>query len=190
METVYEESVCRFEAKEGIVNKPVVYANAPKLIDSIFEKRNVEDIPNAKIKLMADGGQGFFKLSITILTEEEDSSYNESKRARFSTGGSMSKKENLNSVYRLIILSIVPQIKETYENVKTLFELTKVNEIPFKFSSDFKLLLIINEQQTATATYSCPYCFITLSELQTFGKWTDSADGEESKETDGENIIL
>ena len=80
----------------------------------------------------------------------------------------MSKKRNLNSVYKLIILAIVPQIKETYENVKTLFELTKVNEIPFKFTSDLKLLLIINGQQTATATYPCPYCFITLSELQTF----------------------
>ncbi|GLV33226.1 hypothetical protein CBL_08394 [Carabus blaptoides fortunei] len=83
-----------------------------------------------------------------------------------------------------------PLVGETYENVKTLFELTKVNEIPFKFNSDLKLILIINGQQTATATYPCPYCFITLSEMHTFGKLTGDADKEESMEIDVDDIIL
>ncbi|GLV46572.1 hypothetical protein CBL_20877, partial [Carabus blaptoides fortunei] len=45
-------------------------------------------------------------------------------------------------------------------------------------------------QQTATATYPCPYCFITLSELHTFGKLTGDADKEESMEIDVDDIIL
>ncbi|CAH1102120.1 unnamed protein product [Psylliodes chrysocephalus] len=46
-----------------------------------------------------------------------------------------------------------------------------------------------NGQQTATSTYPCLYCFITLSELHTFGKLTVDADKEESMEID-DNIIL
>lgn len=36
----------------------------------------------------------------------------------------------------------------------------------FKFVSDFKLLLMVIGQQTASATYPCPYCFVKLKELQ------------------------
>lgn len=78
----------------------------------------------------------------------------------------MCKKRKLSSVYRLILLCIVPQIKETYKNVKLLFELTKINNIPFKFVADFKLLLIVNGQQTATSTFPCPYCDILLADLR------------------------
>ncbi|CAH1101844.1 unnamed protein product [Psylliodes chrysocephalus] len=80
---IYENAICPFEAKEGMVNRPVVYANTTNLINAIFERRN----------------------------------------------------------------------------------------------------------QTATSTYPCPYYFITLSELHTFGKVTVDADKEESMEID-DNIIV
>ncbi|GLV37490.1 hypothetical protein CBL_10545 [Carabus blaptoides fortunei] len=80
---------------------------------------------------------------------------------------------------------------DIYEEAICPFEAKEeVNEIPFKFSSDLKLILIINGQQTAIATYLCPYCFITLSELHTFGKLTGDADKEESMEIDVDDIIL
>ena len=68
---------------------------------------------------------------------------------------------------------MVPRIKETYENFNVLVQLTKLNEIPFKFLADLKLVLLANGQQTATATYPCPYCFITLHELKNFHKMID-----------------
>ncbi|KAJ6639211.1 hypothetical protein Bhyg_11953 [Pseudolycoriella hygida] len=67
---------------------------------------------------------------------------------------------------RLILVCIVPNIKETYDNVEILWDLTQLNKIPFKFVSDFKLLLIIVGQETANSTYSCPFCFINLSDLR------------------------
>lgn len=70
------------------------------------------------------------------------------------------------SVKRVILLCIVPQIKETYDNVKLLFDLTNINNIPFKFVCNFELLLIINGQQTASAMYPCPYCFVSLKNLK------------------------
>ncbi|CAH0556707.1 unnamed protein product [Brassicogethes aeneus] len=155
------------------------------LLAAVLEKREQIGVPT--VKVMADGGQGFFKICITILPEnyspdldrglenteliQEDGEGNDqgeikSQRSLYVNGGSIGKKGKLTSVNRLIMLCIVPQVKETYENVQLMFRLTNLNAISFKFVSDFKLILLINGQQTATATYPCPYCFITLNDLR------------------------
>ena len=41
-----------------------------------------------------------------------------------------------------------------------------MNKISFKFSSDYKVILIVNGTQTATSKYPSHYCFITLNELR------------------------
>lgn len=87
------------------------------------------------------------------------------KRRLYSEGGSVGEKPKVTSVHRLIMLCIVPSIQETYDNVKLLFELTNTNDTSCKFVSDFKLLLIVNGQQTATVSCPCPFCCVTLSEL-------------------------
>lgn len=163
---VYKEDVREFETdKEKIEKRPVVWADAEELLKAVLENKN--QIGNFKIKVMADGGQGFLKFSMTILPEDYcaddcDNKVNNS----YSNGGSLEKKSKLTSVNRLILLCVVPSIKESYENVKTLIDLTKLNNIPFKFVADFKLLLIVNGQQNTTSTYPRPYFFVTLNELR------------------------
>ena len=130
---------------------------------------------------MADGSQGFFKLCMSIFPEDYlsdskngidvDSDGQEvvdipSNRRLYSEGGNVGKKGKLTSVRRLILLCIVPQIKESYGNIELLLKLINVINIPFKFVSDFKLLIMINGQQTATSTYPYPYCFVTLANLK------------------------
>lgn len=183
LKDVYKTGVYEFECEKS-ANKalrPVVYADAEELLDVVIEKRNLQG--NVTVKVMADGGQGFFKISLTILPENyspvEDSSlqdtYNDEnfqynpedfdesrKRKLYSEGGSISKKGKLTSVDSLILLCITPDIKETHANMNILFDLTNINNIPFKFVADFKLLLIVNGQQTATSAYPCPYCFVSL----------------------------
>lgn len=182
LKDLYKVSLYKFDC-EKISDKqerPVVYADAEELLDTIIEKRNFTG--NCIVKVMADGGQGFFKVSLTILpenysphsnfegSENDDFTLDDinqcKKRALYSEGGSIGKKCKLSSVHKLILLCIVPQIKESYDNVKLLFDLTKINNISFKFVADFKLLLIINGQQTATSMYPCPYCFVSLNDLK------------------------
>lgn len=189
---VYKAEIQEFDCEKIPLKqkRPVVYANAEEVLETVIEHRKI--IGNVLIKVMADGGQKFFKISLSILpenydpdsdslnndkylmteTENTDSSlevfeeHKSHKRTLYSEGGILSKKAKLTSVNRLILLCVVPQIKESYDNMKLLFDLTKVNNIPFKFVSDFKMLLIINGQQTASASFPCPYCFISLKELK------------------------
>lgn len=148
LDSVYKKGIFKFETTKDkndvLEDRPVVYANATELLETIFEKRGITSMENVRIKAMADGGQGFFKISLAVLTEDSCTpNEDEKSRTLYSAGGSISKKRKLNSVYRLILLCTVPKIKETYHNVKILFELTKLIEIPFKFTADFKLLLIV-----------------------------------------------
>lgn len=96
----------------------------------------------------------------------------------------LQKKYKLTSVNRLLILSIVPDIKETYENTDLLFKMSNVNNISFQFLADFKLLLIINGQQTATSSYPCPFCFIPLKYLR---KSIDSNHNNDSDKSNSRN---
>ncbi|CAH1109213.1 unnamed protein product [Psylliodes chrysocephalus] len=170
---IYHQDQVEFDVENSGAKekRTVIWANAEELIESVIEKRKLEGF--YLIKIMADGGQGFFKVSMTILPANDDPAYDSNladhipgKRSRYAEGGMVGKRANWTSVKKLIMLAIVPKIKETYENLKVLFDLTQLNNVPFKFVAYFKLLLIVNGQQTATSTYPCPYCFVTLDELR------------------------
>ena len=91
---------------------------------------------------MADGGQGFFKVCMSVIPEnsiernddcEEDYEPPNKKRATsiYRDGGGLSKELKVTSVKRLIMLCIVPNIKETYGNIAILFDLIKLNNVFF-----------------------------------------------------------
>ncbi|CAH0558944.1 unnamed protein product [Brassicogethes aeneus] len=111
-------------------NKPVIYADAEELIGKVNEER--QSVGNINIKVLADGGQIFFKICLSMFPrddcdlEEDDGKENECKRKRstYFEGGSVANKGKLTGVQRLVILCIVPKIKETYKNIELLFRLT------------------------------------------------------------------
>lgn len=176
LEHLYKDGIFEFDVEKvgGKVKRPVIWADAEEILETVLIERQV--IGNYFVKVMADSGQGSFKVSMSILPEnyvsefvdiEESDFYLQEKRRKFSPEDSIvAAKGKVTSVQRLILLCTVPNIKETYENVKLLFELTNLDNLSCKFVSDFKLMLMVNGQQTATSMYPCPYCHISLSELR------------------------
>ncbi|XP_043469388.1 uncharacterized protein LOC122503046 [Leptopilina heterotoma] len=176
LKEIYKSSnTFEFETSKTKEKRPVIWADASELVEAAIESRNL--IGHYKLKVMADGGQGFFKICISIIPENyksiidadcssEDDNYEPKEKIFKSKCEKVNVKSEakLTSVKKLLMLCIVPDIKESYENLKTLFEITGINKIPFKFVADFKLMLIVNGLQTASATYPCPYCFIKLKE--------------------------
>ena len=201
LEDLYRSSQHSFECDGGKQElRPVVYADAQELVKAVIEERNFEGI--VCIKLMADGGQGFFKISLSVFQENYSATLdrnvndsegnnvpleNSKRKSKYWEGGSLGKKGKLLSVKRVLLLCIVPKIKETYSNVRFLFELTEVN-ISFKFVCDFKLLLINNGQQTATAMYPCPYCFVSLNDLRKCNTEEQAGSSVASGSSDMDNL--
>ncbi len=140
---------------------------------------------------MADGGQGFLKICgifmpenynpdlNRVVTSDEDETIQEpvKKRTLYKDGGTAAKTAKITGVNKMIMLCTVPEVAETYENMKILFDLIKINSIPFKFISDFKLMLIVNGMQTASSTWPSPYCYVKLRTLR--GLAEDSYEDEE-----------
>ena len=128
LENLYKQGTFDFdvENKEKKEKRPVVWADVEELLESVLEKRNL--VGMYEIIVTADGGQGFFKICLTITPEdyspntETDDNFDEDeynhkltkkRRKLYSEGGTTARKAKLTSVHRLIMLCIVPQIKES-----------------------------------------------------------------------------
>ncbi|KAJ6648687.1 hypothetical protein Bhyg_03918 [Pseudolycoriella hygida] len=139
------------------------------LVAKAKTSNSTEDLRNVEMNLKTGGRNARVTLNPhekKPYDSDSDEPPSKKKRSTYDEGGSLGRKSNLNGVNRLILLCVVPDIKETYENVRILWNLTNLNKIPHKFVSDYKLLLIIIGQQTATSTYPCPFCFVTLETLR------------------------
>lgn len=182
MENLYKVGIHQFdvEKENEKQDRPVVFGDAEDLLQKVIDARGLQN--DFYVKVMADGGQGFFKICMSVLPLSNDESEEETepskKRSRYCEGGSFGKSANLDGVKKVILLCIVPKIKETYYNLNVLFHLINLNNIPCKFASDFKVILIINGQQTATATYPCPFCLITSTDMDLEYDATESDDNE------------
>ena len=152
------------------------------MVNKIGKERRYLGVPN--VVILIDGGGSFFKVCATILPENYDwdkdkiididelsadmegmKASGSKKRSTYSEGGSL-RKGKLSGVKRIILLAVVPDIKETHNNLAIIFNLFRINKISFKIVSDFKLQLLTLGLQTATASYPCAYCFISKDELK------------------------
>ena len=106
-------------------NKHIVFANAKDLIDRVCLIRKYDKV---HIKLYADGGRGFLKLGLSIISAND---------------GECSEKIKSTGVKKAIILALVEDCIESYFNMDVLFNLTKINDISYTFHADFKLLLYV-----------------------------------------------
>ena len=136
------------EGDVGKEKRPVVYTTAEEIIERVVSERRI--VGYYKVKVTADGGQGFFKICLTILCDTE-----ENQKTKKNTG-----------IYKIIMLCVVPNIKETHNNIQFLFELTKLNNLSFKFVADFKIILLVNGHQSASSMYPCPYCFVPKNDFR------------------------
>lgn len=170
LEDLYHLTWLDLDVGQGKTEKrPVFYGDAQEIVGKVCEARDIHG--PCIVKLMADSGQGSFKISLAIFPEPSDPDSSDeasAKKARttYAQGGSVGGDLSLNGVKRLIMLVHVPDIKETWANCKALWDLAGINNVSYLFVADFKLTLTVLGLQTASASYPCPYCFISLKQLR------------------------
>lgn len=175
-------------------NRPVFYGNATAILDKVCEERGIAG--PCFIKVLADSGQGSFKVSMIVTKHEiddndDDLDTNESTRSTYAEGGSFAKQFLDTGVKKLIMLANVPDVKESWSNCKLIWDLAKINDIPYIFASDYKLSLTMLGKQTAVSSYPCPYCYVTLAQLRGLSNEepTECDDYVEGKEFGGDEDL-
>ena len=170
VEEFYTVENVDFKGKSGI--KPVVFCSAlPELVDFILlERRLFED--DLECKVGVNGGGGFLKICLNIFSHGEFKD-KISKRKKYSDG--VAPKDILNtSVNKLLILAIVPELPEKYENVSQLFSLLKLDEIglehiKIRYAADLKMINLLLGLMSHSSSHPCSWCTINKSNLNDIG---------------------
>ena len=126
----------------------VLCKDVAQLVTFILNERD-QNADDVDLKVGIDGGQSFFKVCLTMQKDEQEAI----KKTRYSLkqGG----------VKKLIILGIVEDIPENYDNAKIVFEALNLTLLDFCLSSDLKLINIICGIQSHSAKYPCAWCIAT-----------------------------
>ena len=143
--------------------RPVFYGNTTEIVEAVCEMRQING--PCLIKLLADSGKGAFKISLSIMPEDFEADESNGQRTSYSEG-SVGHELSLNGVKRIILVAHVPDVKESWENCKALWDLAEINQISYLLVADIKLTLTVLGLQTASSMFPCPYCFISLKELR------------------------
>ncbi|KAJ8683890.1 hypothetical protein QAD02_019682 [Eretmocerus hayati] len=178
LDSHYKSKVLEFDVETTPVmirkQRPVVYVDAEELLEFVLESRNM--IGDFNIKVFTDSGQGSLKMSMSIFPSSETNANDTDDINLESSRSSRKNKSELTGVHKLLLIAIVPSVKETYENLRLLFDLTNINNLPYKFLADFKVYHLVNGQQTSRASFPCPYCFISLNDLKDIESVPDKQD--------------
>ena len=66
--------------------------------------------------------------------------------------------QKFTGVNKMIVLALVRDIPETYENVKLIFKKANLNDIKFKLACNLKILNVILGLSSHGGKHSCMYC--------------------------------
>ena len=135
---IYHVTTLKMDVGQGkMEERPVFYGNASEIVEAVCEMRQING--PCLIKLLADSGKGSFKISLSIMPEDFEDNESHGQRTSYSEGGSVGNELSLNGVKRIILVAHVPDVKESWENCKALWDLAEINQISFLFVADIKL---------------------------------------------------
>ena len=173
-EVIYHESM-NMDVKETKEKRSIVLCNnVENIVWELKEKRDL-DTYNHLVKIGIDGGQGFLKVCmiVTIFNQEDQkSSLND---------------VSLDSVKKIIILSLAENVKETYDNLKIMLSPMKLHKIKFYCSVDLKVASVVIGIQNAAATYPCIYCEKSKNQFGNRQEKTNDEENEPSNELNSES---
>lgn len=146
LDKFFEVKEMEFSVKVGKTSvskkvlKPVVVVKDAKALFKHLRENMDLDEGHTLLKIGIDDGQGFLKFCLLIVNVE--------------------KNQAANSVKEVVILSAAPDIKESYENVYTMWEGVGMNEIDssIKIAADLKIYNIVLGIGTHTSSHPCYIC--------------------------------
>ena len=150
-----------------VENKYFVYCNdVENLCKSVENERGVG---NTHWKIGIDGGGGFLKICVSLLSDNNTRSL-EMKKARLSYSDNFDVQFLDSSVKKLFIIGIVEATQENFENVSILWLLLKLNKIECTVATDLKMANILIGIMSHSSKYPCKWCTTSSDELHKCGE--------------------
>ena len=146
------------------VKREVLFCNdVPALVLFLMQERllNEDDVI---IKIGLDGGRGFIKVCLSVHDPKEDQELEEEMSNLNSPRKKKLKKKKAtrtfknNGVKKVMIIGLVEDVPEKYENIQKLLELLDLDEIEASYAVDMKLQNTMGGMQSHAATHPCVYC--------------------------------
>ena len=124
----------------------VVCNDVQGLIEKVAFERGHD---NVDVKLGLDGGGEFFKICVSLLPRSESEPNQSTKHKFFADSG----------VKKLLLLAAVPDMAESYDNIKALFQLLSLGGITVNaVAADMKVANLICGLQSHASRHPCCYC--------------------------------
>ena len=158
--TVYIQlQVRNKETKElqTVMIKVVYCHDIPGYKEHLKKERGNSDEVDVKVGI--DGGGGFFKVTINIIEKKSPLDMKSPPKKR------QAKDKKDGGVKKLLIIGIAEAILETYENVKTILNLLKLDRIDFIIATDYKLCNILLGLSAHGAAFRCPFCKVRFTDF-------------------------
>lgn len=147
-----------------------VYCNNVKgLIEHVINKRSLNEV-QLDLKFGIDGGGGFLKVCVSIqcFEHELDSAQRNIKRQRYQEGLS-AKKFKDSGVKKILLIGLVPQMQENYDNIVKLWSLLKINDLKGTIATDLKLANILTGIMSHASSFPCTWCIAPKNQLDSSG---------------------
>ena len=148
METLEFEEKKEKSSQVAKVTLDLVYVNNPTVfIDHIIEKRGL-DKEKVLVRVGLDGGQGSFKVVVSIF----ETDYDPEVTFRKSEGpGTRLKGSN-----RHLVMAMAENMQELYSNLWIVVEKLKLNSIECCFVTDLKLINVLLGISSHSGKLACP----------------------------------
>lgn len=118
-----------------------------------------------------DSGRGFFKVCLTIHSKDENPKFNPNQAG--DDGPKYFDKKYLNSgVKKVIVLAIVEDCTERYENVKAILDALGLEELDW-ICADLKMQNCCMGMSAPSCTHPCVYCEARY--FKKTGTWDDNS---------------
>ena len=160
------DTVNKKRVETRVMGDLVYMKDVPGFVEHVLAERGLDkENDDILVRVGLDGGQGFFKVIVSIFKANYD------PEITFSIEEEPGSR--LSGANRLQVLAIAEDIQEHYENLRIIVNKLQLNNIDKVTACDLKLINVLIGISSHSGKFACPYCegdmSFQLATLRTFG---------------------
>ena len=155
----FSSSMVKFKNSQG---EPVMKAffwcsKLQDFLTNVADKRG-RKLEECTLKLGADSGKGFFKLTASIYIPSSPTPIVTKKVRRSREDGVCSERFSETGQRKILLLAWCKDIPESAENLEIIYQAVNISSVSFIMTGDYKLLMPSFGLMSCSSSHPCLYC--------------------------------